>query len=114
MPWSAEDVLDVENQRVVIPAHARTDHKGLLQERRGEDLCRYMCHAPSPMTQVVKELNRTEPNCTDVHRWMDNLCVMLGHDSPVLRMSTGLWINKKFVMPGQQYWLHMRECRKKI
>ena len=30
-PWSAEKVLDGQHQRVDIPAHARSAHKGLLQ-----------------------------------------------------------------------------------
>ena len=38
-PWSAEEMLDGQHQRVDIPAHARTTHKGLLQERLKEDLC---------------------------------------------------------------------------
>ena len=31
-PWSAKEMLDGQGQRVNIPAHARTAHKGLLQE----------------------------------------------------------------------------------
>ena len=38
-PWSAEEMLDGRRQRVDIPAHARTVHKGLLQKRLEEDLC---------------------------------------------------------------------------
>ena len=37
--WLAEEMLDGQHQRVNIPAHARTTHKGLLQKRLGEDLC---------------------------------------------------------------------------
>ena len=33
MPWSAEEMLDGQYQRVDVPAHARTAHKGLLQKR---------------------------------------------------------------------------------
>ena len=36
---SAEEVLDVQHQRMDVPANARTAHKGLLQERLEEDLC---------------------------------------------------------------------------
>ena len=37
---SAEDMLDGQHQRVDIPAHARTAHKGLLQKKKiEEDLC---------------------------------------------------------------------------
>ena len=32
MPWSAEEKLDGQHQRVDIPAHVRTAHKGLLQK----------------------------------------------------------------------------------
>ena len=38
-PWSAEEMLDSQHQRVDIPAHARTAHRGLLQKRLEEDLC---------------------------------------------------------------------------
>ena len=38
-PWSAEEMLDEQRHRVDIPAHARTAHKGLMQERLEEDLC---------------------------------------------------------------------------
>ena len=38
-PWSAEEMLDEQHQRVDIPAHARTAHKNLLQKRLEEDLC---------------------------------------------------------------------------
>ena len=31
-PWSAEELLDGQHQRVDIPAHTRTAHKGLLQK----------------------------------------------------------------------------------
>ena len=39
MHWSEEEMLDGQHQRVVIPAHAWTVHKGLLQKRLEEDLC---------------------------------------------------------------------------
>ena len=32
-------MLDGQHQRVDIPAHARTAHKGLMQKRLEEDLC---------------------------------------------------------------------------
>ena len=38
-PWSAEEVLDGQHQRVDIPAHARTAHNGLFQKRLDENLC---------------------------------------------------------------------------
>ena len=38
-PWWAEEMLDEHHQRVDIPAHARTAHKGLLHKRLEEDLC---------------------------------------------------------------------------
>ena len=34
-PWSAEEMLDGQRQRVSTPAHARTAHKGLLQKTTG-------------------------------------------------------------------------------
>ena len=37
--WSAEEMLDGKHQRLDIPAHARTAHKGLLQKRLEEDFC---------------------------------------------------------------------------
>ena len=38
-PWSAEEMLDGQRQRVGILANARTAHNSLLQKRLGEDLC---------------------------------------------------------------------------
>ena len=38
-PWSVEEMLDGQHEKVDIPAHARTAHKGLLQKRLEEDLC---------------------------------------------------------------------------
>ena len=39
-PWSAGEMLDEQNHRVGISAHARSPHKGLLQRKRlDEDLC---------------------------------------------------------------------------
>ena len=37
--WSAEEMLDGQLQRVDIPAHARSAHKGLLQKKTGRGLC---------------------------------------------------------------------------
>ena len=54
--WPAEEMLDGQHQRVDIPAHARTVHKGLLQKRLEEDLSRIVPHVP-PTTQSIKELN---------------------------------------------------------
>ena len=45
-PWSAEETLDGQHQRVDILAHARTAHKGLLQKRLEEDLCWIVPHVP--------------------------------------------------------------------
>ena len=39
MPWSGKEMLDGHHQRVDIPAHARTAHKGLLQKRLEKALC---------------------------------------------------------------------------
>ena len=38
-PWSAEEMLDGQHQRVDIPVHDRTANNGLLQKRLKEDLC---------------------------------------------------------------------------
>ena len=38
-PWSTEEMLDGQHQRVDISTHARTAHKGLLQKGLEEDLC---------------------------------------------------------------------------
>ena len=59
LPWSGEEMLDGQHQKVDIPAKARTAHKGLLQKRLEEDLSWIIPHVPL-MTQVVKGLNWTE------------------------------------------------------
>ena len=61
-PWSAEEMLDEKHQiqRVDIPAHARTNHKGLLAERTSrESLPNRSSGQPevSPTTQSDKGLN---------------------------------------------------------
>ena len=33
MPWSADEVLDRQHQRVDIPAHEGAAHEGLLEKR---------------------------------------------------------------------------------
>ena len=55
-PWSAEEMLAERHQRVDIPAHARTAHKGFLQKRLEEDLCGFVPHDPQK-TQSAKGLN---------------------------------------------------------
>ena len=55
MPWLAEEMLVEQHQRGDIPAHARTAHNGLLQERLVEDLCRIV-PLVLPMNQSVKGL----------------------------------------------------------
>ena len=62
--WSAEEMLDGQHQKVDIPNHARTAHKGLLLKRLEEDLCWIAHHVP-PTTQSVQ---RSELNWTDV-KW---------------------------------------------
>ena len=59
MPWSAEEMLDGQHQRLDIPAPARTAHKSLLQRRLDEDLCWIVLRVPPP-TQSVKGPNWTE------------------------------------------------------
>ena len=38
-PWSVEEMLDGQHQRVDILAHARNPDEGLMQKRVEEDLC---------------------------------------------------------------------------
>ena len=54
-PWSPEEILDGQHQRVDIPAHARTARKGLLQRRpgRGSPLNRL----PSPPDDPIGQGN---------------------------------------------------------
>ena len=54
-PWLAEEMLDGQ-QRMDIPADARTIYKGLLQKRLEEDLFWIIPQVPST-TQSVKGLN---------------------------------------------------------
>ena len=58
-PWSAEEMLN-GHQRVHIPAHARTAHKGLLQKRLEEDLSWIIHHVPR-RPNWSRDWN--EPNC---------------------------------------------------
>ena len=57
-PWSAEDMLDGQHQRVNITVHARAAHNGLLQKRLEENLCWIVSHFPLT-TSSVKGLNWT-------------------------------------------------------
>ena len=54
--WSGEKMLDEQHQRVNISTHARTVHKGLLQRRLKEDLCRIVPRVPLT-SQPVESLN---------------------------------------------------------
>ena len=38
-PWSADEMLDGQRQRVDIPVRARPAHSDLLHKRLEEDLC---------------------------------------------------------------------------
>ena len=81
-PWSAEEMLHGQHQRVDIPAHARTAHNGFLQKRLGEDLCSIVPHV-SPTTKSVIGLNWTElcgvkEDCRHLHLiWQWFNCSML-------------------------------------
>ena len=57
-PWSEEEMLDGQHQRVDIPAHAKTAHKGLLQKKigRGSLLNRLLC-PPDDLIGEGTELN---------------------------------------------------------
>ena len=52
-PWSVEEMLDGQRQRVEIPAHARTAHQGLPQKKtgRGSLLYRPSCPLNDPVSQ---------------------------------------------------------------
>ena len=55
MPWLAEEMLDAQHQRVDIPAHARTVHKGLLRKRLEEDLCWIIPPPNNPIGQGTEQ-----------------------------------------------------------
>ena len=69
MPWLAEKMMDGQHQRVDIPTHVRTAHKGLLQKKKekkktGKEflLDHPSCPPDNPIGQRT-ELNWTEsPN----------------------------------------------------
>ena len=70
-PWSAEEMLDGQHQRVDIPAHARTAHReGLLQKRQEEDLCWIICHAPPPRTPSPLPLDDPMGQGTKLLNWI--------------------------------------------
>ena len=54
-PWSAEEMLDGQYQRVDIPACTRAAHKGFLQKRM-EDDHRWIVSHVTPTTQSVNPL----------------------------------------------------------
>ena len=58
--YNAEEKLDRQHRRVDIPAHARTAHKGLLQKRLEEDLCRIVPHVPRRPSRSRTELFRPD------------------------------------------------------
>ena len=59
MPWSAEEMLDAQRQRVNILAYARTTHDGLPQKRLKKDLSWIVLHVS--WHPIIKGLNWTEP-----------------------------------------------------
>ena len=61
-PWSAEEMLDGQHQRVDVPAYARAAPDGLLQICLEQNFCRIIPYV-SPTTKSAKgtEMNRTEP-----------------------------------------------------
>ena len=56
-PWSAEEVLDEQRQRVDVPAHARTPHNGFLQEGLEENLLNCLSCPPNDPNGQGTELN---------------------------------------------------------
>ena len=69
MPWSAEEVLDGQRQRMVIPTLAGSANNSRPQKRLGEDLCWIVRRVP-PTNHSVKGLNWTEP-AAYVSLWPD-------------------------------------------
>ena len=63
-PWSAEEMLDKQRQRVDIPTYARTAHNGLPQKRLEKNFCWIVPHVPLTI-QWDKEQNRTDHAMTD-------------------------------------------------
>ena len=61
-PWSTEEMLDGQRQRVDILAHARTAHKGLLQKKTGRGSLpnRPTCHPPPPSPHHPRRSNRSK------------------------------------------------------
>ena len=55
MPWLAEEMLEGQHQRVDIPDHGRTAHKGVLQKSLEQDLC-WIVPYVHRMTQSVNKL----------------------------------------------------------
>ena len=48
-PWSVEEMMNGQHQKVDVPSHARTVHNGLLQKKKLEKNIRWIvCHAPPP------------------------------------------------------------------
>ena len=72
-PWSAEELLDGQHQRVDIPAHTRTAYKGLLQKRLEDDFCWTVPYV-SPTTHLIKGLNKL--NCS-LNIWIFSRMKML-------------------------------------
>ena len=66
-PWSAEEMLGGQHQRVDIHAHARAAHKGLLRKGLEQGLCWIVPHVPLS-SQSVKGLSWTD-GCS-----VNNIC----------------------------------------
>ena len=59
MPWSSDEMLVGQHQRVDVSARARNVHKGPWQKRLEEDLCWIVPHVPLRI-QLVKGLSWTD------------------------------------------------------
>ena len=73
-PWSSEEMLAGQRQRVDVLYHARTAQDDLLWKWLEEDLC-WIAHRVPPTTRSVKGLNWTYwPDFTRTytveHRWL--------------------------------------------
>ena len=80
-PWLSQEMLDGQRQRVDIPSNARTAHKGFLQKRLEEDLCRIIPHVsapPLPCPPADPLSQGTELNCFTV---LSPICKMLAQFS---------------------------------
>ena len=73
-PWSAEEMLDGLQQRVDIPAHARSAYQGLLQKRLEEDLCWIVPHVLIGQGTEMNWLHKFPMLCRQLTTHMWRVC----------------------------------------